>query len=171
MQLCKAWPDFLPLKHFNWEVHFTLNGDGDVAQQVTKENYLHETQFALLGCQLVEEGLKSYICTAYEAIRLSGSNTNIIKHTVAEIEELALGPLIRLFEPLNANATLITKLKGLCPKRNHCAHKAFVPVFMADVRLTIDLNAEFEKVKEARVFAWDTFQILTPELQDRKSVV
>lgn len=132
---------------------------------VTKEEYLHEAQFALLGCQLVEEGLKSFICTAYQGIRKSGSNTGVIKHTDDEIEELPLGVLIRLFESLSSNAALISKLKDLRPKRNYCAHKAFVLVFAADVRSTIDLRAEFQKVTEARVAAWDTFHMLTPDLQ------
>lgn len=132
---------------------------------VTKEEYLHEAQFALLGCQLVEEGLKSYVCTAYQGIRKSGGNTGIIKHTDDEIEELPLGLLIRLFEPLSSNAVLISKLKDLRPRRNYCAHKAFVLVFAADVRSTIDLKAELQKVTEARIAAWDCFHMLTPELQ------
>ena len=136
---------------------------------VTKEGYLHETQFALLGCQLVEEGLKSYICTAYEIIRRSDRDTSMIKYTDAEIEELPLGALIRLFERLNTNAALAAKLKELCPKRNHCAHKAFVLVFAADVRQSIDLQAEFEKIEEARGAAWDTFHMLTPELHSNEA--
>ena len=131
---------------------------------VTKEEYLHEAQFALLGCQLVEEGLKSYICAAYEGIRRSGGNTVVIKHTDDEVDELALGPLIRLFEPLSSNASLVSKLKDLRPKRNYCAHKSFALVFFADVRSSIDLGAEFQKVTEARQFAWNTFHMLTPEL-------
>ena len=138
---------------------------------VTKEKYLHEAQFALFGCQLVEEGLKSYICTAYEGIRRSGVNAAIIKHTDGEIEELALGPLIRLFEPLSSNAALVSKLKDLRPKRNYCAHKAFALAFFADVRSSIDLRAEFQKVTEARVSAWDTFHMLTPELQSNETRV
>jgi len=138
---------------------------------VTKEEYLHEAQFALLGCQLVEEGLKSYICTAYDGIRRSGGNTAVITHTDAEIEELALGPLIRLFEPLSANAALVSKLRELRPKRNYCAHKVFAVVFFADVRSSIDLGAEFQKVTETRVSAWNTFHMLTPELQSNEARV
>ena len=93
----------------------------------------------------------------------------MIKHTDTEIEELPLGALIRLFEPLNANVALAAKLKELRPKRNRCAHKAFVLVFAADVRSSIDLKAEFEKVEEARVLAWGTFHMLTPELHSNEA--
>ena len=148
-----------------------MTGHVSASATVTKEEYLHEAQFALLGCQLVEEGLKSYICTAYEGIRRSGGDTAVIKRTDAEIEELALGPLIRLFEPLSSNAALVSQLKDLRPKRNYCAHKAFALVFFADVRSSIDFRAEFQKVTEARVSAWDTFHMLTPELQSNEARV
>jgi hypothetical protein len=140
-----------------------------VEQALTKEVHLHEAQCALLGCQVVEEGLKSYICTAYETIRRSGGPTSLIRHTDAEIEEFPLGTLMRLFEPLNTNAALAAKLQELRPKRNYCAHKAFMLVFAADVRPSIDLTLEFKKIEETRVLAWETFRMLEPELHSNEA--
>ena len=90
---------------------------------VSREAYLHEAQFALFGCQMVEEALKSMLMYAREVNLLTSDSYAPVQKTDEELDELPLGPLIRLYEKVFPKSLVAVSLHALRPERNHCAHQ------------------------------------------------
>ncbi len=131
---------------------------------MSKEQYLHQAQFALFGCQMVEEALKSFLMYARDVNRLSPTEFSSINKSNEELDEMPLGGLIKLFRLASPNSTTIGKLEQLRPERNHCAHRALVLCFMSEVRTDVRLEDEFERIKKAAALAWCCFEALKPNL-------
>jgi hypothetical protein len=136
---------------------------------ISKEQYLHQAQFALFGCQMVEETLKSFLMYAREINRLSAVELAPINKSDEELDETPLGGLIKLFRSASPNPPIITELEQLRPERNHCAHRALVLCFMSEVRTDISLEAEFHRVEKAATLAWSCFEALKPQLIDAEA--
>jgi len=133
-------------------------------ESVTKERYLHQAQFALFGCQMVEEALKSFLTHVRDINRLCSREFIQIDESDDELDEMPLGGLTMLFRKTLPNSQLISRLEQLRPERNHCAHRALVLCFMSDVCSGISLNKEFERMQKARELAWSCFEDLKSEL-------
>ena len=133
-------------------------------ESVTKEQYLHEVQFALFGCQIVEEALKSFLMYARDIHRLCSSEFVQINKSDEELDEIPLSGLMTIFRQALPNSQLVSRLEQLRPQRNHCAHRALVLCFMSDVCSDISLDEEFRRVKSTRELAWSCFGDIKPEL-------
>ena len=131
---------------------------------VTKKRYLHQVQFALFGCEMVEEALKSFLMRARDINRLCSREFIQIDKSDDELDETPLGGLMMLFRKALPHSQLISRLEQLRPERNHCAHRALVLCFMSDVDSNISFDAEFERMQKARELAWSCFEDLKPEL-------
>jgi hypothetical protein len=136
---------------------------------VTKERYLHQAQFALFGCQMVEEALKSFLMYARDINRFSSCEFIQIDKSDEELDETPLGGLIVLFRKVLPNSQLNSRLETLRPERNHCAHRALVLCFMSDVCINVSLDAEFERMQKTRELAWSCVEDLKPALTAAES--
>ncbi len=134
-----------------------------------KKRYLHEVQFALFGCQIVEEALKSFLMRARDINRLCSHEFIQIDKSDDELDETPLGGLIMLYRKALPHSQLISRLEQLRPERNHCAHRALDLCFMIDVDSNISFDAEFERVQKARELAWSCFEDLKLELAAAES--
>jgi len=131
---------------------------------VAKKRYLHEVQFGLFGCQMVEEALKSFLRRMRDINRLCSHEFIQIDKSDDELDETPLGSLIMIFRKALPHSQLISRLEQLRPERNHCAHRALVLCFMSDIESNISLDAEFNRMQKARVAAWSCFEDLKQEL-------
>ncbi len=133
---------------------------------VSKEKYLHEAQFALFGCQMVEETLKSILMYAREINEIIPAEYPLVHKTDEQLEELPLGTLIDQYKKAFPESAVVTSLKALRPERNHCAHRALVFCFLSDLRDNISLQVEFDRIESTRKLAWSCFHILLKEAQN-----
>jgi hypothetical protein len=133
---------------------------------ISKEQYLHEAQFALFACQMVEEALKSTLMYVRDVNSLSKTEFMPIQKTDEELDELPLGPLIKLYERAFPTSSVTASLKVLRPERNYCAHRALVFCFMSEVKDGGSLEAEFRRVEDTRKLAWPCFEHLKAEMQN-----
>ena len=131
---------------------------------VSKEQYLHQAQFALFGCQMVEESLKSFLMYARDVNRLSATEFAPINKSNEELDEMPLGGLIKQYRSTNSSSPTLGWLEQLRPERNHCAHRALVLCFMSEVRTDVSLDAEFDRIKKTATLAWSCFEALKPQL-------
>jgi hypothetical protein len=131
---------------------------------VTHERYLHQAQFALFGCQMVEEVLKSLVMHARDVNRIAPAEYAPISESNDELDELPLGRLIPLFRKVLPGSNILPDLERLRPERNHCAHRALVLCFISDVSDDISLDKEFARISIARQLAWSCFEVLKPLL-------
>ena len=125
---------------------------------MTHAQYLHQAQFALFGCQMVEESLKSFLMFARDVNRLSPSEYAEVRESNEEIDETPLGGLIKLVKKVVPANPLIARLEKLRPDRNHCAHRAFVLCFISDVSSDISLPDEYQRLYAIRELAWSCFE-------------
>ena len=135
------------------------------APSISKERYLHEAQFALFACQMVEETLKSILMYAREVNASSPAEFVLIQKTNEELDELPLGKLIKLYERVSPSSNVTPNLQVLRPERNHCAHRALVLCFMSDVKETVSLQVELGRMESTRKLAWSCFESLKIEMQ------
>ena len=168
----------IPSKNFLWEPSVRLRNDicefkgrdrPMDTESVMKKRYLHEALFALFGCQMVEEALKSFLMRARDINRLCSHEFIPIDKSDDELDETPLGGLIMLFCKALPYSQLISRLEQLRPERNHCAHRALVLCFMSDVDSNISFDAEFERMQRARELAWSCFEDLKQELAAAES--
>lgn len=131
---------------------------------ITHERYLHQAQFALFGCQMTEEALKSILMHARDVNRIAPTEYAPISQSNDELDELPLGRLIPLFRKVLPGSNILPDLERLRPERNHCAHRALVLCFISDVSDNISLEKEFARLSSTRQLAWSCFEALKPEL-------
>lgn len=131
---------------------------------VTQERYLHQAQFALFGCQMVEAALKSLLMYVRDVNRIASAEYGPISESNDELDELSLGRLIILFRSALPGSNILPDLERLRPERNHCAHRALVLCFISDVSDDISLDKEFVRILSARQLAWSCFEALKPVL-------
>ena len=137
----------------------------DTTSTVSRDQYLHEAQFALFACQMVEETLKSTLMYAREVNSLAPTEYVSVEKTDDELDELPLGPLIKQYERVFPTSSATASLHALRPERNHCAHRALVLCFMSNVKDGLSLQAEFSRIESARKLAWSCFEHLKVEMQ------
>lgn len=130
------------------------------------DDFTHEAQFALVGYQMVEEQLKSYICTAYKLIRNRTSDLFPFKYEDEEVDNYAMEKLINIFKKINENSELIQKLQKLPNNRNYIAHQAFAHAYVKRTAHEESLEEETKKVKEMREYVWQCFQEFRVILED-----
>ena len=136
----------------------------DPEASVTHERYLHQVQFALFGCQMVEEALKSLLMCARDINRIAPAEYARISESNDELNELPLGRLILLFHTVLPDSNMLPDLQRLRPERNHCAHRALTFCFLSDISGAISLDKEFARISAARQLAWSCFEALKPVL-------
>jgi hypothetical protein len=78
------------------------------------------------GFQTLEFCLKLYIGLAYRLIARCVNGKIHFDYSFSDVETLSLGRLLEIFEKLNANQDLITRLKKLRQERNEIAHKSLL---------------------------------------------
>ncbi|MGI0134277.1 MAG: hypothetical protein ACREBW_04895, partial [Candidatus Micrarchaeaceae archaeon] len=100
---------------------------------VSHERYLHQAQFALFGCQMVEEVLKSLLMYARDVNRIAPAEYAPVSESNDELDESPLGRLIVLFHRALPDSNLLPDLQRLRPERNHCAHRALAFGFLSDL--------------------------------------
>lgn len=132
---------------------------------ISTAQYLHEAQFSLFACQMVEETLKSTLTYIRKINSINPTEFVSIQKSDEELDELPLGALIKLYETAFPTSTITTNLKALRPERNHCAHRALVLCFMSEVKNDLSLQAEFHRVEATRKLAWSCFEHLKAEMQ------
>ena len=127
--------------------------------------YLHEAQAAMFLFQMIEEGLKTSIGYAHEAIRAAIPPGIAFNVPESEYENAPLKRLINLFSRITVNEPLLNQLNQLPDLRNYCAHKAFALAFLSEVRPSVDFAAEQAKVQKALNAAEDAFAALQLEMK------
>lgn len=154
---------------FRWKaalfVWTTFPADKLTETIALKEQYLREAQFALFGCQMVEETLKSTLMYVREINLIIPTEFIPIDKADDELDELPLGPLIKLYERAFPNSSVTLSLKALRPERNHCAHRALILCFMDVVKNDFSLQDEFSRVECIRKQAWLCFELLKADMQ------
>jgi hypothetical protein len=135
-----------------------------VEAPVTHERYLHQAQFALFGCQMVEEALKSLLMFARDINCIASAEYAPVSESNDELDELPLGRLISLLRKVLPGSNVLSDLERLRPERNHCAHRALVLCFMSDVSDVISLEREFVRLCNTRQLAWSSFEALKLQL-------
>jgi hypothetical protein len=125
---------------------------------MTHAQYLHQAQFALFGCQMVEESLKSFLMYAREVHKISSSEYAEVSKSDEELDETPLGGLIRLVKKVAPAHPLIDRLEKLRPDRNHCAHRALVLCFIGEVSSDISRSEEYQRLCAIGELAWSCFE-------------
>lgn len=131
---------------------------------VTHAQYLHQAQFALFGCQMVEESLKSFLMYARDVNKLCPTEYAAISKSDEELDEMPLGPLIKLVKSAIPQSPLLARLEQLRPERNHCAHRALALCFISDVSDKVSLPDEYRRLCAIRELAWSCFEETKPFL-------
>ena len=134
------------------------------SMSVTKEEYVHEAQFALFGCQLAEAALKSFLMYARDINALAPAEFASIRQTDDELEEIPLGGLIKLGRTAKLDVAILAQLEELRPLRNHCAHKALLMCFVSDFRKDVDLSVEYARILRTRTLAWASVHAVQSKL-------
>lgn len=132
---------------------------------VTREKYLDEAQFALFACQMVEEALKSILMYAREVNAITPTEYALVHKTDEQLDELQLGLLIKQYEKALFAPAIAVSLRALVPERNHCAHRALVVGFLNEVRQTVSLQVELDRIESAGKLAWSCFEVPKEEMQ------
>lgn len=120
--------------------------------------FSHEAELALVGYQMVEQSLKSYIIFAHDCIREALDKKLPFRYTEDKVDSYSMERLITTFKKLNDNEDLLARLNKLPSDRNYVAHKAFANAYY---KISIDkqsLVTDIEKVKGMRDFVWKCFQ-------------
>ena len=131
---------------------------------VTHAQYLHQAQFALFGCQMVEESLKSFLMYARDVNNISSTEYAAISESDEDLDEMPLGPLIKLVKSTIPQSSLLVRLEQLRPERNHCAHRALSLCFISDVSDNVSLPDEYRRLCAIRELAWSCFEETKPLL-------
>lgn len=131
---------------------------------VTLEQYLHQAQFALFACQMVEETLKSILMYAREVNAIARTEYALIQNTDDKLDELPLGALTKRYEMAFSSSSVAAALHALRLERNHCAHRALVLGFMSEVVEGVSLQTEFNRIESAGKLAWSCFESLKIEM-------
>lgn len=95
---------------------------------------------ALAFLQMIEEALRLYVGTAEELIAAARPYGVPFKVDKKIIESAALGKLISMFEKLNSNEALHSRLRALPKHRNHIAHAAFMRAVQRARDESVDLE-------------------------------
>ncbi len=107
---------------------------------------------ALSGCQILERELKLYITEARElAKKFPGTKmpVKMIDQDYANTlsgnhANFSLGNLIRVFNHLNGNKTLVTELEEFKKKRNNLCHRGITDCLDPDGELDYGSMSEFQ---------------------------
>jgi hypothetical protein len=126
--------------------------------------FILDAGYALIGCQLVEEALKSYIINCNGIVAVSLRNTIPFNYAEKEIEDLSLDRLTGHFKRFNSNAELISKLQKLPKERNYCAHRAFVSAIHK--KDNEGLDDDVARIHALAESAWGCWQDLSVELAE-----
>jgi len=87
--------------------------------------YLDVVQEILWNCQVIEAGLRRYISSSYDFIRLTLNDKLPFKLNESDIEKDSMGKLVTKFSKLSNDSVLISELEKLILHRNKCAHEGF----------------------------------------------
>ncbi|MHB8844000.1 MAG: hypothetical protein ACYC7L_04565 [Nitrospirota bacterium] len=90
------------------------------------DKYKNAVQLILLDFQWIEELLKITVSSSYEAIRRSAPPGIRFRPNRKNIEKDSLGRLVRKYEEVTANESLVAELHKIVNERNFCAHQSFV---------------------------------------------
>ncbi|MBD8722148.1 hypothetical protein IFT43_02070 [Oxalobacteraceae sp. CFBP 13708] len=101
--------------------------------------------YALSGCQLVEQQLKSYITDALDFIRKRLAGKLPFKMNGDDYEDAPLGRLIDVFKKLSDNETLVRDLTRFKTERNFLSHKGISHCIDPDGELFQTTAQDFEK--------------------------
>lgn len=142
-----------------------MGNEHDTSQSSQQNDYLREAQHALVGFQIAEAALKSYITFCYEVIAASMRGRLPFDYKEGDVDELPLGRLLTVFAKYNHNAALIERLRKLQKDRNHIAHQAFLLAFVGKEPVEDTLGSEFEKVREIANAIWACIPDITKEVQ------
>lgn len=87
--------------------------------------YTETVHGAIWNCQVIEGGLRRYIATSYELIKLVLKTKLPFYFNESDIEKDSMGTLIDKFSKLTNDVALVADLRELVPHRNKCAHRGF----------------------------------------------
>ncbi|MEE9332277.1 MAG: hypothetical protein V3U89_08610 [Methylophilaceae bacterium] len=90
---------------------------------MNKDSFYLEVAYGLAGCQLVERELKLYITAALELVKECVGSTVCFKMSGEDYAKSPLGRLIEIFNKLNNNEGLISKLEMFKKERNFLSHQ------------------------------------------------
>ena len=87
--------------------------------------YLEVVRNILWNCQVIEAGLRRYISSSYDFIRIKLGDELPFHLNMSDLEKDSMGKLIRKFSKLSNDSEFIKELENLVPHRNKCAHEGF----------------------------------------------
>jgi len=90
---------------------------------MNENDFYLKVAYALSGCQLVEQQLKSYITDALGFIRKRPCRQVAFKMNGDDYEDVPLGRLIDVFRKLSDNDVLVKDLNKFKAERNFVSHK------------------------------------------------
>jgi hypothetical protein len=93
---------------------------------VARQQYSLALQGVLTDFQFIEEGLRMYISSAYDLIRMRLKSDLPFQLNDKSLEKDSLGKLITKFSQLSDNSDLLKTMNSLVPRRNDCAHRGFL---------------------------------------------
>jgi hypothetical protein len=91
--------------------------------------YSEAATHALAGFQIIEESLKDYITAYHQTVQKFLPTELVYQYQRSEIEDVALGNLVKNFSRMNSNTVLIDKLRKIKQVRDQLAHKALTKLY------------------------------------------
>jgi len=112
---------------------------------MNENDFYLKVAYALSGCQLVEQQLKSYITDALDFIRKRLAGKLPFKMNGDDYEDVPLGRLIDVFRKLSDNEALVKDLNKFKAERNFLSHKGISHCIDPEGELFQTTVQDFEK--------------------------